>query len=184
MGRQAAPELTWSAGASGRQFPLWIPRTGDHTRHVGSESLRAAEIKGCRLPDHCRRYEPHRQFLYRPLCLNVRKISGSPSRTRTCDKAINSRLLYQLSYRGSRGRLYTPQLSDARGLMAIRTCTSASCVVARPDRPSSLRSAAALRADGTKSTTSEIERTNQRRPATGSHGPIFAGLSGIASSTP
>ena len=27
---------------------------------------------------------------------------GSPSRTRTCDKAINSRLLYQLSYRGSR----------------------------------------------------------------------------------
>jgi hypothetical protein len=30
--------------------------------------------------------------------------SGSPSRTRTCDKAINSRLLYQLSYRGTRGR--------------------------------------------------------------------------------
>ncbi len=29
--------------------------------------------------------------------------SGSPSRTRTCDKAINSRLLYQLSYRGSVG---------------------------------------------------------------------------------
>ena len=29
--------------------------------------------------------------------------AGSPSRTRTCDKAINSRLLYQLSYRGSRG---------------------------------------------------------------------------------
>ncbi|SOR27194.1 protein of unknown function [Methylorubrum extorquens] len=30
---------------------------------------------------------------------------GSPSRTRTCDKAINSRLLYQLSYRGSPVRL-------------------------------------------------------------------------------
>lgn len=39
---------------------------------------------------------------------------GSPSRTRTCDKAINSRLLYQLSYRGSRGGLYTPQWRDAR----------------------------------------------------------------------
>src|SRR3954454_6049840 len=29
------------------------------------------------------------------------RLTGSPSRTRTCDKAINSRLLYQLSYRGS-----------------------------------------------------------------------------------
>ena len=28
---------------------------------------------------------------------------GSPSRTRTCDRAVNSRLLYQLSYRGSLG---------------------------------------------------------------------------------
>ena len=27
---------------------------------------------------------------------------GSPSRTRTCDKPVNSRLLYQLSYRGRR----------------------------------------------------------------------------------
>ena len=27
--------------------------------------------------------------------------NGSPSRTRTCDTAVNSRLLYQLSYRGS-----------------------------------------------------------------------------------
>jgi hypothetical protein len=26
---------------------------------------------------------------------------GSPGRTRTCDKSVNSRLLYQLSYRGS-----------------------------------------------------------------------------------
>jgi hypothetical protein len=26
---------------------------------------------------------------------------GSPGRTRTSDKAVNSRLLYQLSYRGS-----------------------------------------------------------------------------------
>ena len=30
------------------------------------------------------------------------KGSGSPSRTRTCDHSINSRMLYQLSYRGSR----------------------------------------------------------------------------------
>ena len=28
---------------------------------------------------------------------------GSPGRTRTYDKAVNSRLLYQLSYRGSVG---------------------------------------------------------------------------------
>ncbi len=28
---------------------------------------------------------------------------GSPGRTRTCDKAVNSRLLYQLSYRGTDG---------------------------------------------------------------------------------
>ena len=30
---------------------------------------------------------------------------GSPDRTRTYDKAVNSRLLYQLSYRGLRCRL-------------------------------------------------------------------------------
>ena len=30
--------------------------------------------------------------------------SGSPGRTRTCDKAVNSRLLYQLSYRGTMAR--------------------------------------------------------------------------------
>lgn len=29
---------------------------------------------------------------------------GSPGRTRTCDKAVNSRLLYQLSYRGTDAR--------------------------------------------------------------------------------
>ena len=39
---------------------------------------------------------------------------GSPSRTRTCDKAINSRLLYQLSYRGPRSGLYTGPPPDAR----------------------------------------------------------------------
>ena len=27
---------------------------------------------------------------------------GSPGRTRTCDQPVNSRLLYQLSYRGTR----------------------------------------------------------------------------------
>ena len=33
---------------------------------------------------------------------------GSPSRARTCDNSINSRMLYQLSYRGPRrGRLHT-----------------------------------------------------------------------------
>lgn len=42
------------------------------------------------------------------------EFDGSPSRTRTCDKAINSRLLYQLSYRGSRSCLYTGWPSCAR----------------------------------------------------------------------
>ena len=28
---------------------------------------------------------------------------GSPGRTRTCDQPVNSRLLYQLSYRGTKG---------------------------------------------------------------------------------
>ena len=32
---------------------------------------------------------------------NIEK-TGSPGKTRTCDKAVNSRLLYQLSYRGSK----------------------------------------------------------------------------------
>ena len=31
------------------------------------------------------------------------KWNGSPGRTRTCDKSVNSRLLYQLSYRGMAG---------------------------------------------------------------------------------
>ena len=29
------------------------------------------------------------------------ELTGSPGKTRTCDKAVNSRSLYQLSYRGS-----------------------------------------------------------------------------------
>lgn len=37
---------------------------------------------------------------------------GSPGRTRTSDKAINSRLLYQLSYWGSNQRLVSV---DERG---------------------------------------------------------------------
>ena len=44
------------------------------------------------------------------------KVFGSPSRTRTYDKAINSRLLYQLSYRGPRRGLYTRRWRDARPL--------------------------------------------------------------------
>jgi hypothetical protein len=31
---------------------------------------------------------------------------GSPSKTRTCDNPVNSRTLYQLSYRGTRGKGY------------------------------------------------------------------------------
>ncbi len=33
----------------------------------------------------------------RPLFIGI----GSPGRTRTCDQPVNSRLLYQLSYRGT-----------------------------------------------------------------------------------
>ena len=40
------------------------------------------------------------------------KKNGSAGRTRTCDKVVNSHLLYQLSYRGS----------DARGLYQTRAC--------------------------------------------------------------
>ena len=50
----------------------------------------------------------------------LRASSGSPGRTRTCDKSVNSRLLYQLSYRGSLGkaRAYT---APCMGVQAGRT---------------------------------------------------------------
>ena len=38
------------------------------------------------------------------------KDAGSPGRTRTCDQPVNSRLLYQLSYRGTR---YVIRLTEA-----------------------------------------------------------------------
>ncbi len=41
-------------------------------------------------------------------CQAIRSAPGSRSRTRTYDRAINSRLLYQLSYSGSPARPYTP----------------------------------------------------------------------------
>ena len=44
---------------------------------------------------------------------------GSPGRTRTCDPAINSRLLYQLSYRGS-GNAEGAGYYDAPGHRARR----------------------------------------------------------------
>lgn len=44
--------------------------------------------------------------------------SGSPSRARTYDKAINSRLLYQLSYRGTLGGApYTATFGSCKPLM-------------------------------------------------------------------
>jgi hypothetical protein len=184
MGRQAVAELTWSTGAPGRLFPLWITRTGGP--HA---ARRIHEPTGCKdIRQSASRSLPQIQAVAAvslPTTLSeIRKISGSPSRTRTCDKAINSRLLYQLSYRGSRGGLYTPRLSDARGLMAIRACTSASSVVARLDRARSVRSAATLRADGTKSARFRTEPTNQRRPATCLQGPPSIGLGVVAPSTP
>ena len=35
------------------------------------------------------------------IIISMKGKDGSPSKTRTCDKAVNSRLLYQLSYRGT-----------------------------------------------------------------------------------
>ena len=47
----------------------------------------------------------------------LRRRSGSPGRTRTYDKSVNSRLLYQLSYRGS-------DLLERRLYAARRDCAS------------------------------------------------------------
>ena len=45
----------------------------------------------------------------------MEKCAGSPNRTRTCDKSINSRLLYQLSYRGTRWQ-GAPYSKGSRGM--------------------------------------------------------------------
>src|SRR5208337_2200051 len=44
---------------------------------------------------------------------------GSPSRTRTCDHSINSRMLYQLSYRGSAGRPYSRIPGEAKSFLPL-----------------------------------------------------------------
>ena len=49
------------------------------------------------------------------------RTNGSPGGTRTPDKAVNSRLLYQLSYRGKLTRLYSltwPESQDMRTLLS------------------------------------------------------------------
>ena len=46
----------------------------------------------------------------------AREKTGSPSRARTCDNSINSRMLYQLSYRGSAGAAYSRLSSDGNPL--------------------------------------------------------------------
>src|SRR5262245_55084382 len=52
---------------------------------------------------------------------SARIYQSSPGRTRTYDKAVNSRLLYQLSYRGShsRSRGRFPRVKNLKG---YRTC--------------------------------------------------------------
>ena len=45
----------------------------------------------------------------------VQKRSGSPSKTRTCDKPVNSRLLYQLSYRGTLAATVAIGMAQSRG---------------------------------------------------------------------
>ncbi len=46
-------------------------------------------------------------------------LNGSPGRTRTSDKVVNSHLLYQLSYRGLGARLYK---MDGRRFKLVLSC--------------------------------------------------------------
>ncbi len=48
-----------------------------------------------------------------------RKTVSSPGRTRTYDPAINSRLLYQLSYRGSKCSMLIYEAGADKGTMVI-----------------------------------------------------------------
>ena len=50
----------------------------------------------------------------------LRKVDGSPSRTRTYDLAINSRALYQLSYRGTVRRQREAAYSKTNPLLQSR----------------------------------------------------------------
>ncbi len=50
------------------------------------------------------------------------KLSSSPGRTRTYDPAVNSRLLYQLSYRGMVGSNYFIIKNRAREGRVLRVC--------------------------------------------------------------
>jgi hypothetical protein len=62
--------------------------------------------------------------------------SGSPSRARTYDKAINSRLLYQLSYRGTLGGApYTATFGSCKPLMLIE-CSKLQIMT--PDEPETI----------------------------------------------
>ena len=47
------------------------------------------------------------------------KERGSPGRTRTSDPAVNSRLLYQLSYRGASWRIYAGRAAECKRTPAI-----------------------------------------------------------------
>lgn len=64
--------------------------------------------KRAKVPQEPGRNAKRPMHVHRPLALTVGQQhfatvqKGSPGRTRTCDKAVNSRLLYQLSYRGFR----------------------------------------------------------------------------------
>ncbi len=66
-------------------------------------------------PADCSRRSQRPMLAQNPPKFGVLNQGGSPSRTRTCDKSVNSRLLYQLSYRGSRWRRrYTQRSSGAQ----------------------------------------------------------------------
>ncbi len=74
----------------------------DNTEKMGAFGSKTAlnpnNLSG--LIDNSRIHLECRELLW----MDWKKADGSPSRARTCDKAINSRLLYQLSYRGSARR--------------------------------------------------------------------------------
>jgi transposase len=66
-----------------------------HVRRLSRKRLRPSGAPAAQRSEHAAQRSEH---------ANAAITSGSPGRTRTCDKAVNSRLLYQLSYRGTMAR--------------------------------------------------------------------------------
>jgi hypothetical protein len=100
----AAPRLSWQSQGIGRFLRVRARsrvRTavnagrGNHERMHRAKPRRGLSDVGARRALYPSGLVQTRQETTREMK------SGSPSRTRTCDHSINSRMLYQLSYRGS-----------------------------------------------------------------------------------